>query len=540
MPETLDSRALRAVSDAVVTIAREHRFEPVLEKLADAARELVAARYAAIGVPDGAGGFSHFITSGMSQKQYDAIGDLPRQHGLLGAMLETPRSQRFPNIQEHPRFEGWPDAHPSMRSFLGVPIVSAGEVIGAFYLTDKKGERGALFDDADQELIETLAGHAAVAIQNARLYERSRELTVVEERNRLARELHDAVNQTLFSVSLTADAAALPVDSDPERAKQQLAEMRSLIFELRPGDVGSDGLAVTLQKHVDVLRRVHGVDIELSLDGVEVEPQLEREVFRVTQEAIGNALKHAAPEHVRVEARRDGRRLFVDVLPDVEVVGEAEDGAAAIQQARELGPDVVVMDVVMPQVDGVEATKALRAEAPGVKVLALSTFGDEDHVLPTLAAGASGFLTKDTRPDEIAEAIRTVNRGDPVLCAEATRRVLRRVHAGRDRPEGTVTVRFTDIVDSTPLVDRIGDERAREVFKEHDRLVREALEQTGGVEVEREGDKFMLAFASARAALRRAVEIQRALAENDIGVSGGAGANTGDVIAEERGYFGRP
>src|SRR5918911_3521068 len=98
MAETLDSRALRAVSDADV----------------------------AIGVPDGEGGFSHFITSGMSQKQYDAIGDLPRQHGLLGAMLETPRSQRFPNIQAHPRFEGWPDPHPNMRSFLGVPIVTEG------------------------------------------------------------------------------------------------------------------------------------------------------------------------------------------------------------------------------------------------------------------------------------------------------------------------------------------------------------------------------------------------------------------------------
>src|SRR5438876_6676094 len=123
MAETLDSRALRAVSDAVVAIAAEHRFEPVLEKLADAARQLAGARYAAIGVPDGEGGFSHFITSGMSQKQYDAIGDLPRQHGLLGAMLETSDPYEANDIRADPRFEGWPAAHPNMTSFLGVPIV---------------------------------------------------------------------------------------------------------------------------------------------------------------------------------------------------------------------------------------------------------------------------------------------------------------------------------------------------------------------------------------------------------------------------------
>jgi class 3 adenylate cyclase len=227
------------------------------------------------------------------------------------------------------------------------------------------------------------------------------------------------------------------------------------------------------------------------------------------------------------------------VLPDVEVVGEAENGAVAVERAEELRPDVVVMDVVMPELDGIEATKALRESAPDVKVLALSTFGDEDHVLPTLAAGAAGFLTKDTRPEEIAQAIRTVHRGDPVLCTEATRRVLKRVHGDRARPEGTVTVLFTDIENSTPLVERLGDEQARELFLEHDRLVREALERTGGVEVEREGDKFMLAFSSARGAVRCAVEIQLALERSRMPLRVRTGVNTGDVIAEERGYFGR-
>ena len=239
------------------------------------------------------------------------------------------------------------------------------------------------------------------------------------------------------------------------------------------------------------------------------------------------------------EVVRHGLRLFLDLLEDVEVVGEAENGRAAIAQARELQPDVVVMDLVMPELDGIAATEALREQAPDVKVLALSTFNDEDHVLPTLAAGASGFLTKDTRPEEIAHAIRSVFRGDPVLCTEATRRVLRRVHGEHVRPEGTVTVLFTDIESSTPLVERLGDEQARELFLEHDRIVRETLERTGGIEVEREGDKFMLAFSSARSAVRCAVGIQRALAQSDSRVRVRAGLNTGDVIAEERGYFGR-
>jgi signal transduction histidine kinase len=328
------SPAFRAVSEAVLAIASESSVEPVLHGLADAARELVEARYSAIGVPDGEGGFAKFIASGMTDKQWDAIGTLPRQHGLLGAMLENREPFRLPDISEHERFEGWPEAHPNMRSFLGVPIVSHGEVIGAFYLTDKKGGRRAVFTDADQQLIEAFAAHAAVAIENARLIERSRELTVVEERNRLARELHDAVNQTLFSVALTSEAAALLVDSDPSRAKEQLAavrdlarnameEMRSLIFELRPADIGAEGLAETLRKHVDVLRRVHAVEIELELDGSTSLPRhleqpfdLEREVFRIAQEAIGNALKHSGAERLSVRFAMPDHRLVVSVEDD--------------------------------------------------------------------------------------------------------------------------------------------------------------------------------------------------------------------------------
>src|SRR5919204_5585365 len=221
-------KALRAMSDAVLAIAGERAVDRVLAQLADSARALVNARYAAIGIPDGEGGFATFVTSGMTQAQWDALGELPRTHGLLGAMLESPEPYRAQNIQEDARFEGWPAEHPNMRSFLGVPIVSRGEIIGAFYLTEKKGQKQAEFGNDDQELIQTLAAHAAIAIENARLHERSRELSTIEERKRLARELHDSVTQTLFSIGLTAEAAAALVETDPARAKAELEQLQEL------------------------------------------------------------------------------------------------------------------------------------------------------------------------------------------------------------------------------------------------------------------------------------------------------------------------
>src|SRR6476660_7877551 len=201
-------------------MASEREVEPVLQRLVHAARELGGARYAALGVPDGEGAFSRFITSGMSEKLIDALGPLPRTHGLLGAMLESPEPYRIDDIHEDPRFRGWwPSAHPDMRSFLGVPV-------GAVYLTEKLG--GASFSDDDERLIGLLAAHAAIAIENARLNERSRELSIVEERNRLARELHDNVTQRLFGVGLAVEAAATLLERDVQAAAEELGRVREL------------------------------------------------------------------------------------------------------------------------------------------------------------------------------------------------------------------------------------------------------------------------------------------------------------------------
>jgi GAF domain-containing protein len=122
--------ALRAVSDAVLAVAARRSVDEVLQQLVESARELAGARYAALGVPDDAGGFSRFLVSGMSDELIAGLGPLPRTHGLLGAMLEAPEPYRTDDLHRDPRFRGWwPAGHPDMRSFLGVPIVAPEGVI---------------------------------------------------------------------------------------------------------------------------------------------------------------------------------------------------------------------------------------------------------------------------------------------------------------------------------------------------------------------------------------------------------------------------
>jgi signal transduction histidine kinase len=319
--------ALKAVSDAVLAVASQRSVEEVLQQLVECARELAGARYAALGIPDGAGGFSQFLTTGMSHELIASMGPLPRTHGMLGAMLEETTPFRTDDLHQDPRFRGWwPKGHPDMRSFLGVPIVGPEGVIGSFYLTHKEGATN--FTDEDQELIELLASHAAIAITNARLYERSRELSILEERNRLALELHDAVSQKLFSLVLTAESAETLLERDGEGARAQmerlktlsreaLDELRSLILELRPPDLDRDGLCGALRKHVEVLRQLHGVQIELKIDdAVSAGDGRDQEVFRIAQEALQNALRHAHAHNVEIHLARRNGRLALEVRDD--------------------------------------------------------------------------------------------------------------------------------------------------------------------------------------------------------------------------------
>ncbi|NSL43281.1 GAF domain-containing sensor histidine kinase, partial [Streptomyces sp. 8P21H-1] len=323
---------LSAVSTALLAMSRHLEVRDVLKTIVASARELLDARYAALGVPDDHGGFAQFVVDGVSDEQWKAIGPLPRQHGILAAMLHEARSERIADVRADPRFEGWPAAHPDMSDFLGLPIRDGDEVIGALFLANKvrpargnpphppcaEPEGGCGFTEDDEELLRILAQHAAIALTNARLYERSRELTIAEERSRLAHELHDAVSQKLFSLRLTAQAAAALVDRDPGRAKDELQqvtalaaeaaeELRAAVVELRPAALDEDGLVATLRTQTRVLDRAHSARVTFESSGVRALPAAQEEaVLRVAQEALHNALRHSGAARVAVTLERRG------------------------------------------------------------------------------------------------------------------------------------------------------------------------------------------------------------------------------------------
>jgi signal transduction histidine kinase len=333
-----DRAELRELSAAVLAVAAHLTVREVLNTILSAAQRLLDARYAALGVPDKKGSFAEFLAVGLTAEQWRAIGPVPRRHGLLGDLLCRPDTVRLTDVRNHPRFSGWPGTHPPMTDFLGIPITYGEEILGELFLADKQTPGG--FTAEDEELGQLLAGHAAIAIVNARLHERGRELSIVEERNRIARELHDAVTQKLFSLRLTVEAVDALLPADPARAGTELAtvrrlaadvtdELRAVVAGLLPIDLAGDGLDVALRKQVELLDRVHAPSIRFTADGApHLSGDRQEAAYRIAQEALHNALRHAAPTRIDLSVRCDNATVTLSIVDDGAGFEAAEQAAA--------------------------------------------------------------------------------------------------------------------------------------------------------------------------------------------------------------------
>jgi signal transduction histidine kinase len=314
---------LAALDEAVRGISNVLDIERVLQLIVDNVRTLVAARYAALGIVDESGHITAFVTSGITVEQRNAIGDLPHGLGLLGLIIRENRSFRIDNITDHSESSGFPANHPPMRSFLGVPILSEGLPVGRLYLTDKEGAAG--FTAGDQQLVEVFALHAGIAMRNAELHEQVGRLAIVDERDRISRELHDSVIQEIYAVTLNLDDVPELVGEAPDEASERvdnaidalhgvIRDIRNFIFGLRPLLLESGGLIDGLRSLADDIQRNTAISIEVAGDEPHQLPiHTMAEALAISREALSNVARHsgASLASVSVEGADDTVRLEV-------------------------------------------------------------------------------------------------------------------------------------------------------------------------------------------------------------------------------------
>jgi signal transduction histidine kinase len=301
---------LRRLMDAVLMIEADIELPVLLRHLVEEACSLVNARYGALGVLNSARtGLEQFLTVGLSEVDEARIGLRPTGRGVLGLVITDPEPLRLSDLGSHPDSFGFPEGHPPMTSFLGVPVRSRGQVYGNLYLTNKQDADS--FSDEDAAMAEALALAAGIAIENTRLNDRVRILSVLDDRDRIARDLHDRVIQRIFAVGMTLQGATrLPdpvevlarVDKAIDDLDATINEIRTSIFELEAG-ADNRGLRHGVLELAGELAPMLGSRPEVTFLGpvdIGVPQHVADHLLAVLREALTNASKHAGATHFAV------------------------------------------------------------------------------------------------------------------------------------------------------------------------------------------------------------------------------------------------
>lgn len=319
--------ALKALHRATLAVAERGELEEVLQHIVDVARELLDAQFAALGVPNDKKLLDAFIYSGISAEDASLMAHLPKGLGLLGAILQEEKTIRLDNISADQRSVGFPENHPFMESFLGVPVIGEGKIIGNLYLCNKID--AISFSAADQELAEMFAAHAAIAIQNARLDEEIQRLAILDERTRIGMDLHDGIIQSIYAVGLRLENTRFALKDNPDEAGElidqsieglndSIRDIRNFILDLRPHRYGGDLLSGInrLTQEFQANSMVE-ITVEFPQDGLtNLPPKIGRTLFLTVQNSLANVARHAKAVHTAVKLVRTPSQVILTVEDD--------------------------------------------------------------------------------------------------------------------------------------------------------------------------------------------------------------------------------
>lgn len=326
LSQVQDPERLRKLLGAVLGISSDLSLPHVLRHIVGAAVDVIDAEYGAVGVLGEDGRLSDFITVGIPDAVVRQIGNRPEGRGVLGVLIVDPKPVRIADVAAHPDSFGFPPHHPPMHSFLGVPIRVRNEVFGNLYLTEKK--HAAAFSEEDEGLAVALAGAAGIAIENARLHARVRNLTLVEDRERIAADLHDTVIQRLFATGLGLQAVVRSI-ADPQAAArveaavtdldETIRQIRTTIFALQAPRVSGRSVRGEILALATEAAASLGYEPHLLLDGP-IDTAVSRDVathlLAVLREALSNVVRHASAHRVDVEVRVNDGELHAEVSDD--------------------------------------------------------------------------------------------------------------------------------------------------------------------------------------------------------------------------------
>ena len=337
-----DPARLRRLVQAILILDAELHLPVVLRRIIEEACDLVDAQFGALGVLSADGQtLDQFLTVGLDREEEQAIGPRPTGRGVLGTLIADDKPLRLANLSDSPDSFGTPELHPGMTSFLGVPVRVQGEVYGNLYLSNKRHAKE--FSADDEELVLALARAAGIAIENARLHSLVRDHALTEDRDRIARDLHDSVIQRLFAIGLSLQGTARLVQRPEavmriaeaiDKLDETIRQLRKAIFDIEL-TINKEGLQPKVLELVHELRPVLKLHPQVSVIGPVdhvVTGQLAEEVLAVLREALTNVGKHAKATKVVVTVTA-GDELRVVVADD----GIGVDPATAGERSGALG-----------------------------------------------------------------------------------------------------------------------------------------------------------------------------------------------------------